>query len=211
MERILFFWDRPFRFTTEAYYKSLSRVIAYDIDNLRLRYLANNDTRAYAAGFDARIHGEFIRGTQSWFSLGILSTRENLRANDRGYLRRPTDQRIKVGIFFEDHLPNDPSMRVYLNAVFGSGFPFGPPQSDKYRNKFQGDEYYRTDIGFSKSFDLINNSYIKAFWIRAEILNAFAADNTLSYTWIEDVNGANFAVPNSLSARFLNIKLRVDF
>lgn len=210
-EKNIEMWGRGFVFSTETYFKGLSDVIAYDIENIRLRYFADNDTRAFARGIDFRINGEFIPGTQSWFSLGLLQTKEDIARDGRDFIRRPTDQLVNIGIFFEDHLPRDPSMRVYVNLNLGSGYPFGPPERADLRNSFQGDEYYRLDIGLSKRFSTLWTDTLKALTLRAEILNALAADNTLSYTWIEDVNGANFAVPNSLSARFLNIKLTGNF
>lgn len=211
MERGLTWWNRPFLFSVEGYYKKLKNVIPYDIDNVRLRYFPENNATAYAYGLDFRINGEFIKGTQSWFSLGLLSTREDIAEDDKGYIRRPSDQHINLAFFFEDHLPNDPSVRIYVNSVFGSGYPLGPPNDFDNRNRFSGDEYYRVDIGLSKSFELRKHSYLKTLWLRAEILNALAADNTLSYSWIEDVNGFQIAIPNSLSARFLNIRVSVDF
>ena len=211
MERIFSWWNRPFLFSTEVYYKSLDNVIAYDIDNVRLRYFANNDARARAYGFDFRINGEFIPGTQSWFSLGILNTQEDIAEDDKGFIRRPSDQRVNLAFYFEDHLPNDPSMRVYVNSVFGSGFPLGPPNEINARNIFSGDEYYRVDMGASKSFELTNHKYLKTLWLRLEVLNVLGADNTLSYSWIQDVTGTQLAIPNSLSARFLNFRISADF
>lgn len=211
MERGLKWWNRPFLFSVESYYKKLKNVIPYDIDNVRLRYFPENNATAYAYGLDLRINGEFIKGTQSWFSLGLLSTREDIEEDDKGYIRRPSDQHINLAFFFEDHLPNDPSVRVYVNSVFGSGYPLGPPNDFKNRNAFSGDEYYRIDIGLSKSFELKNHKYLKTLWLRAEVLNALAADNTLSYSWIEDVNGSQLAIPNSLSARFLNLRIQTQF
>ncbi len=211
MERVLSWWNRPFLFMAEAYYKKLDDVIPYDIDNVRLRYFANNDANAIAYGMDFRINGEFIKGTQSWFSLGLLKTEEDIAEDDKGFIRRPTDQNINLAFYFEDHLPNDPTLRVYVNTVFGSGFPLGPPNNNNARNIFSGDEYYRVDLGLSKSFNLSNHKYLKSIWLRAEVLNALAADNTLSYSWIQDINGAQLAIPNSLSARFLNLKISADF
>ena len=211
MERVLTWWNRPFLFTTEAYYKRLDNVIAYDIDNVRLRYFANNDARAFAYGFDFRINGEFIPGTQSWFSLGILNTREDISEDDKGYIRRPSDQNVNLAFYFEDHMPGDPSLRVYVNTVIGSGYPLGPPNEINARNIFSGDEYFRVDMGLSKSFELKNHKYLKTLWLRAEVLNVLGADNTLSYSWIQDVTGSQLAIPNSLSARFLNFRVSADF
>ncbi|MFY0600560.1 MAG: carboxypeptidase-like regulatory domain-containing protein [Cyclobacteriaceae bacterium] len=237
--RVFYMWGRPFLFNSDAYYKKLYDIIPYDIDNVRIRYFPSNNAEGYAAGFDFRVNGEFIKGTQSWFSVGFLKTQENIsddqftvfydeegveipahQANDEntadsetinvGSLRRPTDQRINLAVYFEDHMPNDPSLRVHLNMVFGSGYPFGPPKSVRYRNAFSGDEYYRVDLGLSKIFNRSAKKIFPSVILRLELLNALAADNTLSYTWIEDVNGNNFAIPNSLSARFLNIKLSAE-
>lgn len=211
MERIFTLWGRPFYINTEGYFKWLYNQIPYDIDNVRLRYFDENDATAYAAGIDFRVNGEFIPGTQSWFSLGLLSTRENITGDNKKYIRRPTDQHVNMAIYFEDHVPYDPSLRIYLNMVYGSGYPIGPPNNLEARNIFSGDQYYRVDIGFSKEFEMNATSHFKTIWVRAEILNALGADNTLSYSWIEDVSGNQFAVPNSLSARFLNLKFSAKF
>jgi hypothetical protein len=237
--RLFYMWGRPFLFTADAYHKQLYDIIPYDIDNVRLRYYPDQSGNGYAQGVDFRVHGEFVKGTQSWFSIGFLNTKENLLGdtytvfldedgneitpngfNDDqieeeqevniGKLRRPMDQRINIAAYFEDHMPHDPTLRIYLNLVFGSGYPFGPPNNSRYRNSFSGDEYYRADLGVSKKFDLSINNFFNHIWVRAEVLNALAADNTLSYTWIEDVYGAQFAIPNSLSARFLNIKISAE-
>ncbi|RED94369.1 TonB-dependent receptor [Marinoscillum furvescens] len=210
MTRLFEMWGRPFLFSADIYHKELYDVIPYDIDNVRLRYYPTLSGRAFARGVDFRVHGEFVKGTQSWFSLGLLQTQEKIDGVDDDYIRRPTDQRVNLAAYFEDHMPGDPSLRIYLNMVFGSGYPLGPPDRPELRNAFSGDEYYRADIGLSKRFEFRSNQMFNNIWLRIEVLNALAADNTLSYTWIEDVNGAQFAVPNSLSARFLNIKFTAE-
>jgi len=202
-------WGRKFKFLTEAYYKYLYNVNPYDIDNVRIRYHANNQAKAFATGIDFRINGEFIEGTQSWFSLGLLHTKEDLDGDGQDYTRRPTDQFINLGIYFEDHFPNDPSLRMNLSLLYGSGLPFGPPDNDEFRNFFDGEAYRRVDIGFSKIF--IIEKTLKLLRISVEILNLLGSDNTISYIWVKDVNNIQFAVPNSLSARFLNIKLIARF
>lgn len=200
-------WNRPFKLSAEVYYKTLSNVNTYDVDNVRLRYFANNTTKAYATGVDFRINGEFIPGAESWFSLGILNTKEDILEDDRGYIRRPSDQRINLGVFFQDYMPNDPSMRVNLSFFFGSGLPFGPPRDDSFRNVFSGDQYYRVDIGFLKVITPKKGKH--TIRLGVEILNLLAAQNTISYTWIKDVNSNQFAIPNSLSARFVNVRVEV--
>lgn len=207
IDRFLSLWGRPFIFTTQAYYKYLWDLNPYEIDNVRIRYYADNIARGYASGLDIRINGEFIAGTQSWFSLGLLKTMEEIENDTNRYRRRPSDQRITIGAFFEDHLPNDPSLRVYFNLNFGSGYPFGPPNSSAYRNAFSGDEYYRIDMGLTKIITKSDFNFVKYIILRLEVLNVLGADNTISYQWIEDVNGNNLAIPNSLSARYFNFKI----
>lgn len=207
-------WGRDFKWVTEAYYKYMWNIIPYEVDNVRIRYAAHNRATAYAAGFDVRISGEFIEGAQSWFSLGILTTEEDLQDDEHGYRRRPSDQRVNLGVYFQDHIPNDPSIRMYLSLLVGTGLPFGPPNNEEYRNAFTGKAYRRVDIGFSKIFDFEEKhpeGKLKSLWISAEILNLMNFTNVLSYSWIEDVNRQQFAVPNSLSTRFLNIKLTGKF
>ena len=202
-------WGRDFNFIVETYYKYLWNVNPYDVDNVKIRYYARNDAQAYATVVDFRVSGEFIEGIQSWFSLGLLRTMENIPDDGRGNIRRPTDQRVNVAIQFEDHLPNNPKSRVNLAVLYGSGLPFGPPGDIENRNRFNGDSYRRVDIGFSQLFYVDKNDKGKQLLLTAEVLNLLGSDNPISYLFVSDVNGNQFAVPNSLSARFFN--LRVTF
>lgn len=197
-------WQRAFKWTGEAYYKYLWNVAAYDIDNVRIRYLLN-ETYALAYGLDTRLSGEFIPGTESWFSLGLLKAREDVIGDEKGYIRRPMDQAITFGALFQDHFPNNPSLRVALNLLFGSGLPFGPPGSLKSRNAFNGDMYRRVDLRFTKAFERPRTDYM----LSVEVLNLLGAENAITYTWIKDVLNQQIAVPNSLSMRFFNVKIRV--
>jgi hypothetical protein len=208
VDRFFTFWNRPFLLSTQFYYKYLYDLNTFEIDNVRLRYFADNNSTGYSTGFDIRLNGEFITGTQSWFSLGYLKSNEFIPGDERADVRRPLDQRLNLGVYFEDYMKFDETLRIYVNLVFGSGYPVGPPQSPALRNVFSGDEYYRTDVGLSKGF-FLNNSWINSISARVEVLNALGADNTLSYTWIQDITGTSFAIPNSLSARFFNVKLIV--
>ena len=203
-------FGRDFKVLTEVYYKHLYDVIPYDVDNVRIRYFARNNAMAYATGIDMRVSGEFIPGAESWFSLGILRTREDVDDDKLGYIRRPSDQLINVGIFFQDHLPDDPTVRVHLSVLYGSGLPFGPPDYPQYRNFLNGSEYQRVDIGFSKEVFLNRqkkNALFHSLWLGVEILNVLGTDNPISYTWIEAVDRQQYAVPNSLSARFINAQV----
>lgn len=207
-------WGRPFKFTAEAYYKYLWNVNPYDIENVRIRYYADNIAKAYATGIDFRLSGEFIPGDESWFSLGFLSTKEDLETDSRGYIPRPTDQRVNLAIFFQDHVPNSPTFRVHLRLLYSSGLPFSPPVNPEFRNGFRGGEYQRIDVGFSKMIRFgvhKENPFFKSLWISAEILNLTGHQNTISYYWVNDVNNNYYAVPNSLSQRFFNVRASLKF
>lgn len=225
-------WDRDFKLTTEAYYKHMTNVVPYDLDNVRLRYYGQNNAKAYATGIDVRVNGEFIPGAESWLSLGLMQTRENVQgdsilvynnsgeiigSNDRSYLRRPTDQLVNIGVFFQDHLPDNPTIRMYLNAVYGSGLPFGPPNRPEFRNAFSGKSYKRVDIGFSKLIalgdDLTERKKVslESLWIGLEVLNIIDAQNRISYSYVTDVNDLTYAIPNFLTGRRLNLRFIARF
>lgn len=208
-------WHRDFKLTTEGYLKYLDKVIPYDIDNVRIRYYPQVNAEAYNIGVDVRIGGEFIKGAESWFSLGILSSRENLEGDDKGFIRRPTDQRLNLGIFFQDHLPKNPSIRVYINLVYGTGLPFGPPRRPEFRAQLSAPSYRRADVGFTKILTIggkgIRDGGFKSIKLAAEVLNIIAANNTISYIWIQDVTGNTYAIPNTLSQRFLNFRAIAEF
>lgn len=203
-------WHRPFTFSTEAYYKYLWNQVPYTLENLRIRYYPTYQAVAYATGFEARLGGEFVPGTESWFSFGILSTRERIPSRGEDWIRRPTDQRFNVAITFEDHLPKDPSFRVNLSFVYGSGLPFGPPTDLDRRNSFPGDDFIRLDIGFSKIFSF-KDKWLESFRIGAYVNNLLGAKNAVTYTWIKDFNNNQFAVPNNLTGRLFNVSLEAAF
>ncbi|WP_338791135.1 TonB-dependent receptor [Bernardetia sp. MNP-M8] len=206
------FQKRPFKLIVESYYKQISNLIPYDVDNMRLRYYATNGAKGYAWGIDSRISGEFIKGTESWFSLSYLQTKENVDFDERDFVRRPSDQRVTATIFFEDHFPDNPTFRVNLRLLFGSGVPFGAPNNQNYRSFFSNPAYRRVDIGFSKSLVFEEDKRIKSVWIGLEVLNILGVENIISHQWISDyVNDVQLAVPNGLSQRFLNIRGVVKF
>ncbi|MEN7547232.1 carboxypeptidase-like regulatory domain-containing protein [Rapidithrix thailandica] len=204
-------WDRPFKFISEIFYKKLWNVIPYDVDNVRIRYYAENNAEAYATGIDMRLSGEFIEGLESWMSLSVLSTKEDLDIDQRGYIRRPMDQRVTFSMFFQDHIPNDPSIRMHIRTIYGTGFPYGPPDNLEYRQSLNtGNSYTRVDVGFSKLISFQKSSrqdnFLESIWLGLEILNLFGVDNTISHTWVKDFNNTFYAVPNNLSQRFFNLK-----
>ena len=205
-------WNRLFNFVGEGYYKQFWNVNAYDVENVRIRYFANNETKAWATGVDFRLSGEFIPGAESWFSLGLLTTQEDIPDDGRGYIRRPTDQRLNIGIFFQDHIPNDPSLRAYLRLLYGSGLPFGPPERLEYRNFFTAPSYQRVDVGLSKIITFKRRDLgVRSLWLGVEILNLLSSNNVISYSWIRDFGGSQYAVPNTLTNRFFNVKVVAQF
>jgi len=151
-------WERPFKLTTEVYYKDLSDVNSYTIDNVRIRYRADNVTEAYSYGLDMRLNGEFVPGSESWVSFGYLKTEENI--DNKGYIARPSDQRIKFGILFQDYVPNLPDLKAYLNLVYNSGVPGGAPvYSDPYNFQSRLRDYRRADLGVSYVFADANKQF----------------------------------------------------
>ena len=207
-------WGRPFKLLSEVYYKRLWNVVPYDVDNVRLRYYANNDAEAKVVGFDVRLSGEFIKDAESWFNISVLSAREDVAEDGRGFIRRPSDQRITFGMFFQDHFPNDPTWKVNVKLLYGSGLPYGPPNSFEQRQSLSaGSEHKRLDIGFSKL--LIYNikdrfsreKRLESLWMGLDILNILGVDNPISFNWISDFANRQYAIPNSLSQRFFNFRI----
>lgn len=198
-------WKRKFKFTTEAYFKYLWNVIPYDVENMRIRYFAENSAKAYIMGTEFRISGEFIDKEESWFGLSFMSAKEDIEGDGKGYIRRPSDQRMTFNAFFQDHLPNRPSLKMNLNLAYGTGLPFGPPNDLKNRNIFSAPSYKRVDIGFSKL--ILKKKQFESLWIGINILNVLGVKNVISYNWIADTDGLEYAVPNHLSGRFLNLRM----
>jgi hypothetical protein len=206
---------RPFKLTSEAYYKNLTDVNTYTLENVRIRYRANNNATAYAYGLDVRLAGEFVKGTESWISLGYLKTEENL--DGRGFIARPTDQRLKVAFLFQDYVPNIPNLKAYINMVYSSGLPGGSPSyADPYDFQFRLKDYFRADLGVQ--FVLVDDkkkakegSWLQNFEevsIGAQIFNIFDYDNQISNLWVRDVaTSAQYAVPVRLTPRVFNLRL----
>jgi len=210
-------WNRPFKLVSEAYYKFLTNVNAYTLENVRIRYEANNNATAYAQGLDVRLNGEFVPGTESWFSFGYLKTEENI--NNRGYIARPTDQRLKFGILFQDYVPNIPTFKMYLNLVYNTGLPGGSPSyADPYDYQLRLRDYRRADLGFMYVFTDRIRAKQQGYWLKKfkdlslglEIFNLFNNQNTITNTWVRDVYTKNqYGVPNYLTTRVFSLKLNV--
>ena len=231
--------NRPYRLTTEAYYKSMLHVVPYDLDNVRLRYSGKNEAKAYAAGIEARLFTELVKDAESWISVGLMRTRENLdhdtyynytidssnnvvdsSLQQGGWFRRPSDRLFTFGMFLQDYLATNKNFKVYLNFIYGSNLPYNIPGSVKYRNALTIDPYIRIDIGFSALLldsDKANRRSHNPFrnfeniWATLEVFNLIDRDNTISYMLVKDFSNTRFAIPNRLTPRLLNLKVIARF
>ncbi|MDP2888054.1 MAG: TonB-dependent receptor [Bacteroidota bacterium] len=212
-------WDRPFKFSSEAYFKVMKNLTPYQIDNVRIRYLPNQTANGYATGLDMKVNGEFVSGIESWASLSIMKTEEDILKDGHGYIPRPTDQRFNFSVFFQDYFPGNPTWKMNLTAFYGSRLPTGPPNSERYMDQFRIPPYRRIDLGFSKvliSQDHKDFRYkafnsIKDMWLSLEVFNLLGINNTISYLWVANNTGDLFGVPNYLTKRKVNLKLTVKF
>ena len=226
-------WDRPFKLTTELYYKDLSQLIPYKLNSLRIQYTAKNEAVGYATGLDMKLNGEFVPGLESWLSFSVLKTEENIIGDSYvdengktvypGYYPRPTDQRFNFNLFFQDFLPNNPTLQVHLNLVYGSSLPVSPPNSKRFDITFPMGPYRRVDIGMSKLFkkadDQVKSGILKNFKEvigSIEVFNLLDMNNKASYLWIRTINNQSnkvnvLAVPNYLTSRRLNVKISFTF
>ncbi|MBT8326425.1 MAG: hypothetical protein KJP21_01800 [Bacteroidia bacterium] len=213
-------WNRPFKFMSEVYYKHLDNMVPYIVDNVRIRYLAENSSQGYAAGFDARVNGEFIEGIESWFNLSLLQTKERIYYTDENgneqlsdWLRRPTDERVNFSILFQDELESNPSYKMNLALVFGSRVPFFFDGKNRYKEGFTIPPYRRVDIGFSKVLIDANSERrpkwlngAESLWASLEIFNLLQVNNTISYVLIKDFSNNVYGVPNYLTGRRINLR-----
>jgi hypothetical protein len=227
--------QRPARITTEAYYKNMTDVVPYDIDNVRIRYFGENNAKAYAVGIETRLYGELVKDAESWISFGLMNTKENLNndsyqkytldANNKpvdsttvdvGWLRRPTDRMLTFGMFFQDYLSTNKNFKLYLNTLYGSNLPYNIPNSTRYRNSLVIDPYIRVDLGLScllldaEKNNKRSHSPFKDFesiWASLEIFNLIDRPNTISYLLIKDFQNNLFTMPNRLTPRLINLKL----
>lgn len=241
-------WRRPFKLTSEIYYKYLDNLIPFEVDNVRIRYYATQRARGYAWGIDMKLNGEFVPGIESWASMSFMKTAEDIYGDyywdyfdaqgnkigsgtepdpeaalnvkkEPGFIPRPTDQRFRFSMFFQDYLPMNPTYKMHLALYFGTSLPFGPPKSERYQQTFRMPPYRRVDIGFSKQIIGENTALIKfkgkspvkSLWIGVEIFNLLQISNTISYLWVTDVSGIKYAVPNYLTPRQLNLRLVSTF
>jgi len=205
--------DRPFKFTAEAYYKALGNLVPYSVNNVKVVYYGDNMCSGHAAGLDLKLFGEFVPGTDSWVSLSLMNT--SMKLNGKS-IPLPTDQRYAVNLFFTDYFPGTTRWKMSLKLALADGLPFSAPHRELESNVFRAPAYKRADVGLN--YRIIDNSDrhkkrnpIRNLWVGAECLNLLGINNVNSYYWITDVTGQQYAVPNYLTGRQINVKLSVDF
>lgn len=210
-------FDRPFKLSGEAYYKNLGNLIPYEIDNLKITYSGQNLTSGFAAGIDFKLFGQFVKGTDSWLSFSLMKTQETLNGVK---VPRPTDQRYSFALFFTDYFPKFPKLKFNLRGIFSDGLPTTAPRSRRDKGYFRAPAYKRIDIGLAYALlsptddGTRRSGFLGAFksvWLGVDVFNLLDISNVSSYYWVTDVNEIQYAVPNYLTGRQLNIRLSVDF
>lgn len=222
-------WNRPFKLVTEVYYKYMYNLIPYDVDNVRIRYYGENISHGYSTGIEAKVNGEFVPGTESWISIALSQTMEDIDGDYYlsrdslgiidtvflGMIPRPTDQRLNFGIFFQDYIPKHETWQAFINLLFGTGLPV--EKTDKPYPRFS--PYRRVDIGISKQLKGDDKQlpegnpfrHFKNIWLSLEVFNLLDINNEISYTYVKDIRGWQYGVPNYLTGRRLNVKLIMRF
>jgi len=204
--------NRPYKFTAEAYYKALSNLIPYNVSNVKIVYYGKNLSDGYAAGLDMKLYGEFVPGTDSWISLSLMRTQEKLNGQ---WIPMPTDQRYSISMFFTDYFPGTDRWTMNLKLSYSDGLPFGPPHTGIEYQTFRAPAYRRADIGMSYRLldneERKKNTPFKNIWLGMDVLNLFGIDNVNSYYWITDVSKNQYAIPNYLTGRQINARVRFEF
>ncbi len=208
--------ERPFKFTTEAYYKAQSRLNPYNVDNVKVVYYGRNEGSGYVAGVDFKVYGEFVPDTDSWISFSLMKASMKLHGKT---IPQPTDQRWNINFFFSDYFPGTDRWKMTLKMAFAHGLPFGPPHSGLERHAFRAPAYRRVDLGMS--YRLLRSQeerrrhaigrHLRDAWVGLDCFNLFGINNVSSYLWITDISNQQFAVPNYLTGRLINARLTIDF
>ena len=199
--------ERPFRFTAEAYFKALSNLIPYNVQNVKVTYYGENLCSGYAAGLDLKLFGEFVPGTDSWLTFSLMSTRQKF---DGTWVPLPTDQRYAVNQHFTDYFPGTDRWKMTLRLAYADGLPFGAPHRGIEHQSFRAPAYKRADIGMSYRA-VKEGKGVRNLWLGVDCLNLFGINNVNSYYWVTDVSNRQWGVPNYLTGRQINGKVTVEF
>ena len=205
--------QRLFRFTTELYYKAQWKMNPYNVNNLKIVYYGNNCATGSVYGADFKLYGEFVPGTDSWISLGLMKASIEM---DGKSFPQPTDQRYNINLFFSDYFPGTTRWKMNLKAHIAGGLPFGTPHSGLERNVFRAPSYRRFDMGMN--YRLIDNTdqhlsrfrYLRNIWLGLDCFNVFGINNVSSYYWVTDISNHQYAVPNYLTGRMVNARILVE-
>ena len=204
--------ERPFKFTTEIYYKALSNLVPYSVSNVKVTYYGDNKCSGHAAGLDLKLFGEFVPGSDSWLSLSVMDTKMSLNGKK---IPLPTDQRYAVNLYFTDYFPGTTKWKMSLKLAYADGLPFSAPHKELEKNSFRAPAYKRADIGMSyrllDNSDRTKKSIFKNIWLGVDCLNLFGINNVNSYYWITDVTSQQYAVPNYLTGRQINGRVLFEF
>ena len=208
--------NRPFKVTAEVYYKKLDNLIPYNVDNVRISYYGKNMAKGYATGIDFKLFGEFVKGTDSWITFSLMKTEECINGK---WIPRPTDQRYNLSLYFTDYFTKNDRWKLSLKGSLADGLPFGPPHAGREKAVFRTPAYKRIDIGMS--YRLLDNEdgrnykrIAKPFrniWLGIDCFNLLGINNVNSYYWVTDVYDNQFAVPNYLTSRQINVRLLFEF
>ncbi len=211
-------WGHRSTLTADVYYKYLTDIIPYRVENLRLRYMPDEEAVGYVVGASVRLNVELVEGLESWASLSVGRARENILGDEAGWMSRPTDQRVSLKVFLQDHVPNVPWWDMSLNLVYATGAPLNVPFGDYSSWQLRMPSYYRVDWGNTirlLQFEKMKNGRLARLVddvnLSIEVFNLFNFRNVVSYLWVSDYEGQPHRVPNYLTARQLNIKLTVCF
>lgn len=211
-------FNRPFKFSAEAYYKNLGNLIPYELDNLKIVYAGQNLSSGFAAGVDFKLFGQFVQGSDSWISLSLMKTQETLNG---AKVPRPSDRRYSLALYFTDYFPKFPKLKFSLRGILNDGLPMTAPRSSRDKGYFRAPAYKRVDIGLS--YALLAPAAegaprrtgiagkLKSIWLGLDVFNLLDISNVSSYYWVTDVNDIQYAVPNYLTRRQINLRLSVDF
>ncbi len=208
---------RPFKLSGEIYYKALSQLVPYEIDNLKIVYSGMNESSGYATGIDMKLFGQFVPGSDSWISFSLMKTSETIHGVK---VPRPTDRRYSLGLFFTDYFPKFPKLKFALRGIFMDGLPSTSPRSSRDKGYFRMPPYKRVDAGLS--YALLSPlkegenrggiaGRLKSVWLGFDVFNLLDISNVASYYWVTDVNDIQYAVPNYLTRRQFNVRLTIDF
>jgi len=208
--------ERPFKLTTELYYKDMSNLIPYVVDNVRIRYYGKNMAKGYTTGIDAKLFGEFVPGTDSWISFSLMQSKETIGDLT---VSRPNEQRYNISLFFQDYFPNNPKFAMSMKLIWADGLPFGAPDHDKSFFTLRMPPYRRVDIGLSRLLvggedKIMKSKALRSFkniWLGLDCFNLFGIKNVNSYYWVNDIGNQQYAVPNYLTGRLLNVRLSAEF